>query len=101
MAAFYPREQPRLAMIRLIVASNAMSGGTQRATTHHFRTRCAVDGGRPSGPRRPGVQPVTWPPDGMVITGRTMDWPYSFNSHLYAIPRGLTQDGAGGVNSLT
>ena len=45
---------------------------------------------------------VTWlGPDGMVITGRTMDWPYSFNSHLYAIPRGLTQDGAGGVNSLT
>ncbi len=45
---------------------------------------------------------VTWlGPDGMVITGRSMDWPYSFNSHLYAIPRGLTQDGAGGVNSLT
>lgn len=40
-------------------------------------------------------------PDGMVITGRSMDWPYSFNSHLYAIPRGLTQDGAGGINSLT
>ena len=33
---------------------------------------------------------VTWlGPDGMVITGRSMDWPYSFNSHLYAIPRGL------------
>ncbi len=45
---------------------------------------------------------VTWlGPDGMVITGRSMDWPYSFNSHLYAIPQGLTQDGAGGVNSLT
>ncbi|OKH83148.1 hypothetical protein EB75_10435 [Mycobacterium sp. ST-F2] len=44
---------------------------------------------------------MTWlGPDGMVITGRSMDWPYSFNSHLYAIPRGLTQDGAGGVNSL-
>ena len=39
---------------------------------------------------------VTWlGPDGMVITGRSMDWP-CFNSHLYAIPRGLTQDGAGG-----
>jgi len=53
----------------------------------------------------PGAQAcsrVTWlGPDGMVITGRTMDWPYSFNSHLYAIPRALTQDGAGGVNSLT
>lgn len=45
---------------------------------------------------------VTWlGPDGMVITGRSMDWPYSFNSHIYAMPAGSTQDGAGGVNSLT
>lgn len=45
---------------------------------------------------------VTWlGPDGTVITGRSMDWPYSFNSHLYVIPRGLTQNGAGGPNSLT
>ncbi|MBU3749272.1 MAG: linear amide C-N hydrolase [Mycobacterium sp.] len=45
---------------------------------------------------------VTWlGPDGMVITGRSMDWPYSFHSHLYAVPAGSTQDGAGGVNSLT
>ncbi|MCH9666339.1 MAG: linear amide C-N hydrolase [Actinomycetia bacterium] len=45
---------------------------------------------------------VTWlGPDGMVITGRSMDWPYSFNSHLYVIPRGATQDGGGGANSLT
>ena len=45
---------------------------------------------------------VTWlGPDGTVITGRSMDWPYSFNSHLYVIPRGITQNGAGGPNSLT
>ena len=45
---------------------------------------------------------VTWlGADGMVITGRSMDWPYSFHSHLYAVPAGSTQDGAGGVNSLT
>ena len=45
---------------------------------------------------------VTWlGPNGMVITGRSMDWPYSFHSHLYAVPAGSTQDGAGGVNSLT
>ena len=45
---------------------------------------------------------VTWlGPDGMVITGRSMDWPYSFHSHLYAVPVGSTQDGGGGVNSLT
>ena len=45
---------------------------------------------------------ITWlGPNGMVITGRSMDWPYSFNSHLYAVPAGSTQDGAGGVNSLT
>jgi len=45
---------------------------------------------------------VTWlGPDGMVITGRSMDWPYSFHSHLYAVPAGSTQAGGGGVNSLT
>lgn len=45
---------------------------------------------------------VTWlGPEGMVITGRSMDWPYSFHSHLYAVPAGSTQDGSGGVNSLT
>lgn len=45
---------------------------------------------------------VTWlGPDGVVITGRSMDWPYSFHSHLYAVPAGSKQDGAGGVNSLT
>lgn len=45
---------------------------------------------------------VTWlGPGGMVITGRSMDWPYSFNSHLFAVPAGSTQDGAGGVNALT
>jgi choloylglycine hydrolase len=44
---------------------------------------------------------VTWlGPEGAVITGRSMDWPYSFHSHLYAYPRGLEQNGAGGVNSL-
>jgi choloylglycine hydrolase len=45
---------------------------------------------------------VTWlGPNDTVITGRSMDWPYSFHSHLYAVPAGSTQDGAGGVNSLT
>lgn len=44
---------------------------------------------------------VTWlGPDGMVITGRSMDWPYSFHSHLYAYPRGIEQNGSGGENSL-
>ena len=29
---------------------------------------------------------VTWlGPDGMAITGRSTDWPYSFHSHLYAV----------------
>jgi penicillin V acylase-like amidase (Ntn superfamily) len=45
---------------------------------------------------------VTWlGPNGMVITGRSMDWPNTFNSHIYAVPAGSTQDGSGGVNSLT
>jgi choloylglycine hydrolase len=55
-----------------------------------------------SAPAANACSRVTWlGPDGMVITGRSMDWPYSFNSHLYAVPAGSTQDGAGGVNSLT
>jgi choloylglycine hydrolase len=45
---------------------------------------------------------VTWlGSDGWVITGRSMDWPYAFNAHLFAVPAGSSQDGAGGVNSLT
>jgi len=27
--------------------------------------------------------------DGAVITGRSMDWPYDFNTHFYVIPRGF------------
>ncbi len=54
------------------------------------------------GPAAHACTRVTWlGPDGIVITGRNMDWPYSFNSHLYVIPRGLEQNGSGGVNSLT
>ena len=44
---------------------------------------------------------VTWSgPDQQVITGRSMDWPYGFNSHFHVIPRGEGIDGAGGPNSL-
>ena len=44
---------------------------------------------------------ITWSgPDQQVITGRSMDWPYGFNSHFYVFPRGETIDGAGGLNSL-
>ena len=45
---------------------------------------------------------VTWVgPTQQVITGRSMDWPYGFNTHFHVIPRGERLDGAGGVNSLT
>jgi len=45
---------------------------------------------------------ITWiGPDGLVITGRSMDWPYSFNSHFYIYPRGTVYNGAGGENSHT
>ena len=44
---------------------------------------------------------VTWlGPDGLVITGRSMDWPYTFNTHFYVYPKGIELDGAGGPNSL-
>ncbi|MFM1996426.1 MAG: hypothetical protein RLZZ111_813 [Planctomycetota bacterium] len=36
--------------------------------------------------------------DGNVITGRSMDWPYDFNTHFYVIPRGTRNVGiAGGL----
>jgi penicillin V acylase-like amidase (Ntn superfamily) len=45
---------------------------------------------------------VTWVgPAQQVITGRSMDWPYGFNSHFHVIPRGERLDGAGGTNSLS
>ena len=37
----------------------------------------------------------------VVITGRSMDWPYGFNSHFHVYPRGEKVDGAGGDNSLS
>lgn len=44
---------------------------------------------------------VTWlGPNGQVVTGRSMDWPYAFNTHYYVYPRGVEFDGAGGPNSL-
>ncbi len=44
---------------------------------------------------------VTWlGPKGLVITGRSMDWPYAFNTHYYVYPRGFAYDGAGGTNTL-
>ena len=51
---------------------------------------------------------VTWtglveevPDKSVVITGRSMDWPYGFNSHFHVYPRGEKVDGAGGDNSLS
>lgn len=36
--------------------------------------------------------------DGAVITGRSMDWPYDFNTHFYVIPQGEKNIGlAGGL----
>jgi choloylglycine hydrolase len=34
--------------------------------------------------------------DGSVITGRSMDWPYDFNTHFYVIPRGNRIEGIRG-----
>ena len=34
--------------------------------------------------------------DGNVITGRSMDWPYDFNTHFYVIPRGTRNLGIRG-----
>jgi choloylglycine hydrolase len=34
--------------------------------------------------------------DGTAITGRSMDWPYDFNTHFYVIPRGERNEGLPG-----
>jgi len=39
--------------------------------------------------------------DGMVITGRSMDWTEDIKSNLWAFPRGMARDGAAGPNSVT
>jgi penicillin V acylase-like amidase (Ntn superfamily) len=39
--------------------------------------------------------------DGMVITGRSMDWSEDMSSNLWAFPRGMKRDGAGGANTPT
>lgn len=48
-------------------------------------------------PEAPGCSRATWlGKDGSVITGRTMDWPYDFNTHFYIIPRGEMNEGIKG-----
>lgn len=45
---------------------------------------------------------VTWVgPNGLVVTGRSMDWPYGFNSHFFIFPQGTVHEGSGGKNSLS
>ncbi|MFN0143261.1 MAG: linear amide C-N hydrolase [Mycobacterium sp.] len=69
--------------------------------TRFLAALCAIAAVLGLAPSANACSRVTWlGPDGMVITGRSMDWPYSFHSHLYAYPRGLEQNGSGGVNSL-
>ena len=45
---------------------------------------------------------ATWlGPDNAVITGRSMDWPYAFNTHFFIFPRGTGNVGFDGPNGLT
>lgn len=75
---------------------------TTRALTRLIAIPVAVSALVGLAPAAEACSRVTWlGPNGTVITGRSMDWPYSFNAHLYAVPAGSTQDGGGGVNSLT
>lgn len=39
--------------------------------------------------------------DGVVITGRSMDWMEDLHSDLWAFPRGMTRSGAAGPQSIT
>jgi penicillin V acylase-like amidase (Ntn superfamily) len=39
-------------------------------------------------------------PDGMIVTGRTMDWVEEMGTELWIFPQGMARDGAAGPNSL-
>src|SRR5262245_34786779 len=38
--------------------------------------------------------------DGLVITGRSMDWGEDMHSNLWVFPRGMSRDGTAGPNSV-
>ncbi len=38
--------------------------------------------------------------DGIVVTGRNMDWPKDMASEMWLFPRNLDRDGAAGINSM-
>lgn len=38
--------------------------------------------------------------DGLVLTGRTMDWEEDMHANIWAFPEGIARDGAAGPNSL-
>lgn len=45
---------------------------------------------------------ATWlGPDNTVLTGRTMDWPYAFNTHFFIFPRGTRNVGIRSPGGLT
>ena len=45
---------------------------------------------------------ATWlGPNNAVLTGRTMDWPYAFNTHFFIFPRGTRNVGIRGPGGLT
>jgi penicillin V acylase-like amidase (Ntn superfamily) len=51
----------------------------------------------PLAPAARACSRATWlGPDGTVITGRSMDWPYAFNTHLFALPAGTANEGIKG-----
>ena len=39
--------------------------------------------------------------DGIVVTGRSLDWSEDMSSNLWVFPRGIKRDGAAGAKSLT
>ena len=46
-------------------------------------------------PQSPACSRATWfGKDGSVISGRSMDWPYDFNTHFYIIPCGEKNEGS-------
>jgi penicillin V acylase-like amidase (Ntn superfamily) len=52
-------------------------------------------------PALPCTRVVYLGSDGLVITGRSMDWMEDMGSNLWAFPRGMKRDGAAGPKSIT
>ena len=70
------------------------------ATTHMRLTAVLAFVTAFAGPAETCTRALYVGDDGLVITGRSMDWGEDMHSNLWAFPRGIVRDGAAGPNSV-